>query len=432
MPRLEISSLTVLLAQMGAVLLTAAALGWVVRWFGQPLVIAEVAAGIVLGPSVLGKVWPEGMAVLFADGSLPLLKVLSQLGLVLFMFLVGVDLDHQLLRGRTYSALAISHASIIVPFALGSAVAMGLFRTYALPQVSPIAFVLFMGTAMSITAFPVLARILSEARLTSSPIGVLALTCAAVDDVSAWCILAVVSAVARAQALTSAVWTCLWALIFTFTMVMAVRPLLRHGFKRLDVSKRLPRGVVTLTLLLLLTSAGVTEMIGMHALFGAFLFGSILPREGGLPKALKEKIETVAVVLLMPLFFAYSGLRTEIGLMSGPTEWAIAALLIGCASLGKVGGAAISGKLVGLPWREAGAIGVLMNTRGLMELVVLNLGMDLGIISPLAFSSLVVMALVTTAATAPLLRWLYPAEQHRRSDLIAGEPSMSAVVGSSG
>jgi Kef-type K+ transport system membrane component KefB len=429
----EISTLTILLAQIGAVLLTSGALGRMVRQVGQPLVIAEVMAGIVLGPSVLGRLWPEGMALLFPVSSLPALKALSQLGLVFFMFLIGLDLDPKLLRGRAYAAVAISHSSIILPFALGSLTALALYGSYAPPGVSVLVFVLFFGAAMSVTAFPVLARILAERGLLRSPVGTIALTCAAVDDVSAWCILAIVSAVARAHGMSSALWTCALALAFTLGMLLLVRPVLRRVFARVEGGGALPRSLITLTLLLLMTASGVTEAIGMHALFGAFLFGAILPREQGLPALLKEKLETIAVMVLMPLFFAYSGLRTEMGLVHGVWEWTLTGLLVLCASVGKIGGAAASARLTGLRWREAGAIGVLMNTRGLMELVVLNIGMDLGVISPVVFTMLVVMALVTTAATTPILSWMYPHQQVACSpQLEARESPLPAALSSSG
>jgi Kef-type K+ transport system membrane component KefB len=413
----EISTLSILLAQIGAVLLTSGVLGRIARKVGQPLVIAEVTAGIVLGPSVLGRLWPGGASALFPETSLPILKALSQLGLVLFMFLVGLELDPKLLGGRKYSAVVISHTSIVVPFLLGSVAALGLHGAYSPPGVALLPFVLFLGAAMSVTAFPVLARILAERGLMRSPIGVISLTCAAVDDVSAWCILAVVSAAARASGVSQALWTCLFAVGFGLGMLVFVRPVLRRAFGSFD--EPLPRRFVTLVLLLLLAFSGLTEIMGLHALFGAFLFGSILPRGGGLPAALKEKLETIAVIVLMPLFFAYSGLRTEIGLLHGVREWLLTGALILCASIGKLGGAAVSARLMGLSWKESGAIGVLMNTRGLMELVVLNVGMDLGVISPVVFTMLVVTALVTTTATTPLLAWIYPAQPVTRDALPA-------------
>jgi Kef-type K+ transport system membrane component KefB len=407
LPHLEFNSLTTLLAQICAILVASRLLAWVAGSFGQPLVIAEMAAGIALGPSVLGALWPHGSQLLFPTASLPVLKLLSQVGLVLFMFLVGLELDPKMLRGRASSSFFISHASIVLPFALGVGAAWVLRQDYAAPNASSLAFVLFFGAAMSITAFPVLARILSERQLMNSRIGVLALACAAVDDASAWCILAIVVAVARAQDAGSALWTCGLALAFAVVMLYVVRPLLKRVGKRVARRGAITPGWTMVSLAFLLVSASVTEVIGIHALFGAFLWGVALPREEGWARTLIEKLET-AVLLLMPLFFAFSGLRTQIGLLNGVQEWTVAVALTVCATAGKFGGGALAARLTGISWREASAIGVLMNTRGLMELVVLNIGLDLGVISPTVFSMLVVMALATTVATTPVLKWVYP------------------------
>lgn len=424
MPHLEFNSLTVLLAQIGAILAASRLLGLPARFFGQPLVVAEMAAGIALGPSFLGWVWPGGAELLFPSASLGVLKLFSQIGLLLFMFLVGLELDHKVLRGRAYSSVFISHASIIAPFALGAAAACVLYADYAAPHVPIVAFVLFFGAAMSITAFPVLARILSERKLMNSQIGAMALACAAVDDVSAWCILAVVVAVARAQNASTALWTCGLALAFTMFTLCIVRPTLRRVARKLSGRGGVTPGWIGFTLGMLLLCAGSTEVIGIHALFGAFLWGVAVPREGGWARTILEKLET-AVMLLMPLFFAVSGLRTQVNLLNGGMQWLVTLALISCATIGKFGGSAVVARLTGLPWREAGAIGVLMNTRGLMELVVLNIGLDLGIISPTVFAMLVVMALVTTVATTPVLKWVYP---HRALEAVSSEAGDGGAI----
>jgi Kef-type K+ transport system membrane component KefB len=410
--------LTLLLVQIAAILLVSRALGVITRKLGQPLVIAEVLAGIVLGPSLLGWVWPEGMTALFPATSLPVLKMLSQLGLVLFMFLVGLELDPRLLKGRTHSSIAISHTSIIFPFILGAGAAWWLHDTYSPPGVTFVCFLLFLGVAMSVTAFPVLARILSERHLLTSRVGAITIACAAVDDVTAWCILAFVVAVARAQGIEQALWTTAFALVFVLAMLFLVRPFLRRLGSRIASREGLTPTVVAITLLFLLLSSTVTEAIGIHALFGAFMFGAILPKDGKLAETLADKIETIAVILLLPLFFAYSGLRTEIGLVRQPQEWLVTGVIILLATAGKFGGSAIAARLTGLRWREASAIGILMNTRGLMELIVLNIGMDLGVISPTMFTMLVIMALVTTVATSPVLRWVYPDHELARDRLV--------------
>ncbi len=418
MPHLEFSDLTLLLVQIAAILLVSRVLGVAARALGQPLVVAEVLAGIVLGPSLLGWLWPDAMAALFPATSLPVLKMLSQIGLVLFMFLIGLELDPKLLRGRTHSSVAISHTSIIVPFLLGAGAAWWLHDAYSSPDVPFASFLLFLGAAMSVTAFPVLARILSERHLLTSRVGAITIACAAVDDVTAWCILAFVVAVARAQGIGQAVWTTGFALVFILAMLFIARPFLRRLASRVASEEGLTPTVTAITLLLVLVSSTVTELIGIHALFGAFMFGAILPKEGKLAETMADKIEAVAVVLLLPLFFAYSGLRTEIGLVSQPQEWLVTGVLILLATLGKFGGSALAARFTGLRWREASAIGILMNTRGLMELIVLNLGMDLGVISPTIFTMLVIMALVTTVATSPVLRWVYPDHEFARDRLV--------------
>jgi Kef-type K+ transport system membrane component KefB len=427
MPHLEISPVALLLAQIAIILVVSRILGLVTRWFGQPLVIAEVLAGVVLGPSLLGWLWPEALSTLFPPASLPVLKMVSELGLVLFMFLIGLELDPRLLEGRARSSLAIGYSSVIAPVALGAAAAWWLRDAYAPPGVPLVAFVLFLGAAMSITAFPVLARILSEHHLLTSRMGAISIASAAVADVTAWCLLAFAAAAARAQALSDALWTTALAVAFVAIMLLIVRPFLRRLGARVASPEGLTPPVIAVTLLGLIVSSATTELIGVDALFGAFLFGAVLPKEGRLAETLADRLETVAIVLLLPLFFAYSGLRTEIGLVSEPQAWLVTAVLIALATIGKLGGGAVAARLCGLRWRQATAIGVLLNTRGLMALIVLNLGMDAGVISPAAFTMLVIMALVTTFATTPALRWVYPdREQVRDRRVSPGELAPAA------
>ncbi len=398
-----------LLAQIAAVILVSRLIGVFMRWLGQPMVIAEMIAGIALGPSLFGLLWPGAFNALFPAATLGTLKTLSQLGLVLFMFLVGLELDPKLLRGRQRASIMISHTSIVVPFLLGAGAAYWLYAGYAPKGVAFLPFALFLGTAMSVTAFPVLARILNERNLLQSRVGAIAIACAAVDDVTAWCLLAVVVALTRATGLAAAMWTIGLSLSFILLMVFVVRPVLvRVERKVIEKRGSLTPGIVAAVLFMLLISAVITERIGIHALFGAFLFGAVLPKEGGFAKALAAKLESVAVLLLLPLFFAFSGLRTRIGLVSGAEQWLVVVVIIALATLGKFGGSTLAARVTGMRWREASAIGVLMNTRGLMELIVLNVGMDLGVISPALFAMLVLMALVTTFATTPILHWVYP------------------------
>ncbi|WP_257458222.1 cation:proton antiporter domain-containing protein [Archangium lipolyticum] len=411
------NALTLLIVQFIVIIGLSRLIGRGARWLGQPLVIAEVLAGIFLGPSLLGWLAPEAMEWLFPASSMSALKMLSQVGLILFMFLIGLELDPKLLKGRGHASVVISHTSIIVPFGLGAGAALWLYPRLSEPSVPFSSFVLFMGVAMSITAFPVLARILTERRLLGSKVGAMTITCAAVDDVTAWCLLAFVVSIVRASDLMHAGLTTLFAMLYIAFMLGVVRPFLARLGARVANKEGLNQNGVALTLMMLLASAWATELIGIHALFGAFMMGSVIPKEGGLAQALAEKLEDVAVVLLLPLFFAFSGLRTEIGLLSTGDHWVMCGVIILLACLGKFGGSAVAARLTGMRWREAGALGILMNTRGLMELIVLNIGLDLGVISPTLFTMMVVMALVTTFMTTPLLRWIYPPEEMARDQV---------------
>ncbi|MBZ4419787.1 cation:proton antiporter [Myxococcus sp. RHSTA-1-4] len=420
---MHVNALTLLLLQLIVIVGVSRLIGRGARWLGQPLVIAEVVAGIVLGPSLLGWLAPGVMGALFPAESMPVLTMLSQVGLVLFMFLIGLELDPRLLKGRGHASVAISHTSIIVPFALGAgAAALWLYKSLSDPSVPFSSFVLFMGVAMSITAFPVLARILTERGLLQSKVGTVAIACAAVDDVTAWCLLAFVVSIVRASSLADAALTTAMALGYICFVLWVVRPFLARLGARVASREGLTQNVVAGTLVLLLASAWITELIGIHALFGAFLFGAVIPKEGGLAEALVERLEDVAVVLLLPIFFAFSGLRTQVGLLDSVEAWATCGVIILLACLGKFGGSAVAARLTGMSWREAGAVGVLMNTRGLMELIVLNIGLDLGVISPQLFTMMVLMALVTTFITTPVLRWFYPTEEQAKDRLLAPVP----------
>lgn len=408
MDALTHSPIALFAVQAVLIVVSSRLIGLLAKRVDQPMVIAEVVAGILLGPSLLGWLLPGVSAVLFPKTSLAALGLVAQIGLSLFMFLVGLELDPKLLRGRGHASVVISHSSIVAPFALGSLLALYLYPRLADPGVRFSAFTLFMGSAMSITAFPVLARILGERRLLRSKIGALTITCAAVDDVTAWCILAFVVAVVRTTGMLAALKTTLLAVGYILLMLKGVQPLLRRLGARSSTREGLTQNTVALTLVLLFLSSLATELIGIHALFGAFLLGAIIPKEGGFATTLAEKLEDLVVVLLLPMFFAYSGLRTQIGLLNTPESWLMCALIIAVACLGKFGGGTLAARAVGLKWREASAIGILMNTRGLMELVVLNIGLDLGVISPKLFAMMVIMALVTTFITTPLLSWVYP------------------------
>jgi Kef-type K+ transport system membrane component KefB/nucleotide-binding universal stress UspA family protein len=400
--------LTLFIVQTILIVAASRAIGLATRRIRQPMVIAEIVAGIALGPSLLGWLAPEVSQTLFPASGMPLLGLLSQFGLILFMFLVGLEFDTGLLRGRGHTAVAISHTSIVVPFALGAWLAHYLHAELAPAGVPFLSFALFMGAAMSITAFPVLARILVERRLLRTKIGAVAITCAAVDDVTAWCILAFVVSLVRATSLTDGVWTTLLAIAYIVLMLRVVRPLIERLAARSANKEGLSQNLVAGTLLLLLLSSWITELIGIHALFGAFIFGAVVPKQNHFAEILADKLEDLVVVLLLPLFFAYSGLRTEIALLDSVHDWAVCGIVILVACLGKFGGSAVAARLTGLRWRESAALGILMNTRGLMELIVLNIGFDLGVISPTLFTMMVIMALVTTFITTPLLELIHP------------------------
>ncbi len=406
--------LAILFVQAVLVIASSRLLGMLLKKLGQPLVIAEVLAGIALGPSLLGVLSPSTLQLFFPPSSMPTLGLVSQLGLVFFMFLIGLELEPSHLRGMGKSALAISNVSIAFPFALGAGAAVILAPKLNPAHVPLLSFVLFLGVALSITAFPVLARILTERRLTHTPVGALAITCAAIDDVTAWCLLALISAVVKASGLANVGFTVLFSALYCLAMWFIARPLLARLLKERTERVGISQRVVVWSVVLLLLSSLATEAIGIHALFGAFFCGVIMPREGGLAHGLREKLEDLVVVFLLPLFFAYSGLRTQIGLLDTPGAWALCGLFTLLAVLGKFGGATTAARITGQSWRDAISIGVLMNTRGLMELVVLNIGLDLGVISPTVFTMMVLMALVTTVMTSPLVIML----QRREAEVL--------------
>lgn len=414
MPAVAHNALSLLIVQLVIIIGLSRLIGQGARRLGQPLVIAEVLAGILLGPSVLGWVAPKVMGTLFPADSLPVLRLLSQVGLILFMFLIGLEVEPRVLRGQGKASVLISHTSLVVPFVLGGLVAWWLHPRMAEPSVPRLAFVLFVGASLSMTAFAVLARILSEQGLMRSKVGLLALTCAAVDDVTAWCLMAFVVSLARATGLEQAVSTTVLVLLYVGFMLGVVRPFLARLGARVADRAGLSQNGVALLVLLLLASAWATERIGVHALFGAFLFGVLIPKEGGLADALMERLEDVVVVVLLPVFFAHSGLRTHVEMLGSASDWALCGLILLVACVGKFGGSVVAARLTGLRWREASALGILMNVRGLMGLIVLNLGLDLGLISPKLFTMLVLMALVTAVVASPLLRWVYPPGEQAR------------------
>jgi K+:H+ antiporter len=392
--------LHVLLA-LAAVIILGRLLGFALRRVGQPPVIGEVVAGILLGPSLLGRVAPELASYILPASVAPFLNIVAQLGVVAYMFLVGLELNVDVVRERAHATVATSHASIVLPFVLGSMLALLLYPRLATSDVSFTSFALFMGVAMSVTAFPVLARILKDRRMTQTELGAVALACAAADDVTAWCLLAFVVGVTQAE-IESAAWVAVLTLAFIAAMFFVVRPIVARLVAR-SRDEEPTLDALAVALVGLLASALVTEHIGVHAIFGAFLFGAIIPYDIRLARTLIDKLEVFVTVLLLPAFFALTGMRTEIGLLSGLAEWLLCGLIIVVATAGKFGGTLAAARLTGMKWRDAASLGILMNTRGLMELVVLNVGLDLGVISPRLFTMMVIMALVTTLTTTPVL-----------------------------
>ena len=403
-----------LVLQIAVILVAARLVGFLFQKIHQPQVMGEMVAGILLGPSLLGWLAPGVSAALFPPASLSYLNALSQVGLVVFMFVVGLALNPSDLRGYGHAAVLTSHVSIVAPFCLGGLTALYLYPRLSDDGVTFTGFALFMGAAMSITAFPVLARILTERGLLRSRMGTMAIACAAVDDVTGWCILAYIVVLVRVTHAARPAWvTIAGSLAYVLIMVFVVRRILPAFEREFRKRNRLSDNLVAVIVVLVLVSALATEWLGIHLLFGAFLMGAIMPKTPEFTHYLLHKFESVTVVLLLPLFFAFTGLRTRIGVGGGRAIWFYSAIVIVVAITGKLGGSMFAARLAGMPWREAASLGILMNTRGLMELVILNIGLDIGVISPAMFSIMVLMALVTTFMTTPLLEWVYPTRLFR-------------------
>ena len=393
--------LSVLLA-LTAIMVTTRAMGALAQKVNQPAVIGEVIGGIMLGPSLLGWLAPQMQRAMLPGEAIPVLGMMAQIGVLLYMFLVGLELDLDSLRGRAGKTMVISATGIIVPFALGAALALQIFQGHAPEGVSLLSFLLFIGVSMAITAFPVLARILGDRRLQRTPMGILALTCAAIDDVSAWCLLAFVVSISQ-NTPADAIKTTVLTAAYIGLMLTVGRMVMTKLVARLDETTHIGENALTLLLLAVLASAIATEYIGVHAIFGAFLLGAVIPHDSAVAEHARIRIEDLVKVSLLPAFFAMTGLRTQVGLLSGVSEWALCAVIIVIAIAGKFGGVTIAARFTGSNWRDSATLGALMNTRGLVELIVLNLGLDLGVLTPRLFTMLVIMALVTTMMTSPVL-----------------------------
>ena len=399
------------LATLAAIIALGNFLAWIFRWIGQPAVIGEVVAGIALGPSLLGAISPDVMHWLIPAKEvdpqglvITSLKMIAQLAVVLYMFIIGLELNTHQVGRHAKAAVAISHASIVFPFVLGSTLALWLYPRLSESNVTFTNFALFLGVAMSITAFPVLARILTDQKMERTDLGVVALSCAATDDATAWCLLAFVVGVAQAK-IENAFLVIGLTLVYMAVMIFVIRPLARHGIQWAE-SRKLDRQITPILFIAVLVSSLITDAIGIHAVFGAFLLGAVIPHDSRIAEELGRKLTDVVTILLLPAFFAVTGMNTRIGLITGWENWMICGLIILVATLGKWGGTVAASRFVGLDWKTSNALGVLMNTRGLMELIVLNIGLSLGVITPKLFAMMVIMAIVTTVATAPILRRL--------------------------
>jgi Kef-type K+ transport system membrane component KefB len=402
--------------------------GWVFRSIDQPLVIGEIVAGIALGPSLLGWVAPDLSGALFPAATIPFLNVLSQIGLIFFMFLIGLELDPKYLRGNLNTAVVTSGVSILVPFSLAGILSLFIYPIVSNNSVSFTAFALFLGAAMSITAFPVLARIITENNLQNTRLGTLALTCAAVDDVTAWCLLALAIAVTRTNSMAGAVPIIIYSVLYISGMLTVGRGLLQVISTYYDRTGKLSQLMLAGIYMAVVSSALITEAIGIHLIFGAFLLGAAMPKNPGLVREIAQKTEDFVLIFLLPVFFAYSGLKTQIGLLNSPELWLLCAAILGVAIVGKYVGTYYVARSCNIDKQEASALGWLMNTRGLTELIVLNIGLELGVISPILFTMLVIMALVTTFMTSPLLEWTYPKKSIRLQLQPVASPSVDAAL----
>jgi Kef-type K+ transport system membrane component KefB len=419
--QVDVTTLLHVLLALAVVITTARALGTLFRVAHQPPVIGEILAGILLGPSLLGRIAPAISHYLLPLTVAPFLNVIAQVGVILYMFLVGLELDPGLMRERGQATVAISHASIITPFLMGSLLALLLYPIFSSREVPFTNFALFLGISMSVTAFPVLARILTDRRIHKTRMGTIALTCAAVGDITAWCLLAFVVSVARAQS-AGAMRTIVWAMVYLGAMFLIVRPAMIALSRIYGNRAGLTQGPMAVIFVALLLSSSATELIGIHAIFGAFVLGAVIPHDSQIASELTDRLEDLVVVLLLPAFFAFTGLRTQIGLVSGLQEWMLCGLIILVASAGKFGGSLVAARITGIGWREASALGVLMNTRGLMELIVLSIGLEMHVITPTLFAMLVIMALVTTIATSPILQLITRHQPRERAAVEARPP----------
>ena len=398
--------------QLIIILVVVQIFGYLCQFIGQPRVIGEILAGLALGPTLLGTLLPQVEATVFTKSALPTLQTLGDIGLVLYMFSLGTHIDTHAMLKHGRKATVVSLSGVLLPLAMGGALAFSVYPEFAGPQANLLSFMLVVGTAMAITAFPVLARLLEERGMLGDKIGALALLCAAIDDVVGWCLLALVIAIIHATGMISVLMTVVYLALFVGVMLIVVRPLMVFADQHLKSKPTL----MALTVILLLLSATATNAIGIHPVFGAFMMGVILPRRTAFVEQVKN-IDQVNYLIFLPLYFVYNGLRTHIGLINSPTLWLLCIGVLAIACISKILGASLSLKVFGASWKESLTLGTLMNTRGLVGLIVLNIGLDLGVISPTFFAMLVIMAVVTTMMAPPLLSFLGYRQQNMKDQI---------------
>lgn len=400
--------LLAVLIQLSVILAVARAAGWVARRIGQPQVCGEIAAGLILGPSAFGKLFPEAFHKIFDPTVNPVFSMLSQVGLVFLLFLIGLEFDFGHVRHLGKRALSLSTAGIVFPFTLGLLAGTVIYKAVG-ANIDEWGFLLFFATAISITALPILGRILIEFNLNRTPLGVLAITAAAADDAAGWVILATVTAIVQSkfQPLRSVLMVG-EVVGYALIMVLLVRPILLRWLKAQTAGNatEITPTCLAVVLVVVILSAIVTNLIGIFSIFGGFMVGAVLSDQHPFRAAISRRMKDFTTVFFLPIFFTYTGLRTDIGSMQGARMWWLLGLVLLAAMAGKFGGCTLASRLSGFSWRDGCTLGVLMNTRALMELVVVNIGLDLGLIPRSVFFMLVVMALVTTFMTAPLLKRL--------------------------
>lgn len=423
-----LSPIARLLAQLIVILIASRLSGYLFSKIGQPTVIGEIIAGIILGPSLLGRVWPDGLQMLFPKESTVLLGNISQLGLILFMFVIGMELDFKVFKSKARAALLLSHGTIAIAFVMALLLSFWLYPKFGNPSKGPLAFCLFLGVSFAVTAFPVLARIVFEKNLQKKAVGVLALACAAIDDVTAWCLLAGIIAFAEAGSSIHLLTIGGLSAVFIFLALGVIQPLFKRLGEIYVTEENTSKPVVAFVFFTLFLFAYITEILGIHPLFGAFLSGLIMPNKVGFKRVLTEKIEDLSLVVLLPLFFAYTGLRTDFSSLNHNGGFQYAAVIIAVAMLSKIGGGSLLGRLSGLNWKDSFVLGALLNTRGLMELIVLNIGFDLGILSAELFTILVLMALFTTFLTGPLLYLIEFVSPSKEKATTSTDPKLSVLI----